>query len=209
MRLLHRAIALLDRPDATPQERLLRGRATVTLAYPTFERHGLGRALAVLDAAEGLVEGPEGAPVRALASVQRAGFLGRSGDWAAAVEILMAAERDTASLTARERSSVLLNRGLARMYRHDLPGSQHDLDASLTLSSAHGFDDLAFKARHNLGCLEFLRGDLPAALRLMAEADAAVVAVSRATAKLDYARVLLEAGLLDRAAVLLDEALAM
>ncbi|HEV7146255.1 MAG TPA: CHAT domain-containing protein [Pedococcus sp.] len=207
MRLLHRAIALLDRPDATLQERVMRGRATVTLAYPTFERHGLGRALAVLDAAEGLVQGPDGAPVRALASVQRAGFLGRSGDWAAAVEILLAAERDTDALTARERGAVLLNRGLARLYRHDLTGSQHDLEASLALSAAHSFEDLAFKAQHNLGCLEFLRGDLPAALRLMAEADAATVAVSRATAKLDYARVLLEAGLLDRAAALLDEAL--
>lgn len=188
---------------------MLRGRATVTLAYPTFERHGLAPALALLDEAEQVAPGAAGAPVRALASVQRAGFLGRSGDWAAAVRILLAADRDAESLSPRERCSLLLNRGLARMYLHELRESRRDLEASHALALEHGHGDLAFKAQHNLGCLEFLRGDLPTALRLMGAADEMDVDVSRATAKLDFARVLLEAGLLDRAATLLDEASAI
>jgi hypothetical protein len=204
---LRRAIRLVAQPDASPEERILHGRATVTLAYPTFERHGLAPALALLDEAEHLVEGAPGAPVRALASVQRAGFLGRSGDWASAVTILVDAERDAESLTPRERCALLLNRGMARLYLHDLRGCRQDLEASLAVATTQGFDDLAFKARHNLGCLEFLRGDLPTALRRMGEADGMDVEVARATAKLDFARVLLEAGLLDRAAILLDEAL--
>ena len=179
----------------------------MTLAYPTFERHGLEPALALLDEATLLVEGEAGAPVRALASVQRAGFLGRSGDWASAVTLLLDAERDAESLTPRERCSLLLNRGLARLYLHDLRGCGQDLGASLAVATTHGFDDLAFKARHNLGCLEFVRGDLPTAMRRMGEADGMDVEVARATAKLDFARVLLEAGLLDRAAILLGEAL--
>ncbi len=186
---------------------MVQGRATVTLAYPIFERHGLAPALALLDDAGRLVEGAAGAPVRLLASIQKAGFLGRGGDWAGAVDALVAAERDREALTPREECSLLLNRGLARTYLHDLPASDADLRRSLALAVVHGFADLEFKARHNVGCLEFVRGDLPAALRLMGEADEMAVDVARATAKLDYARVLLEAGLLDRADDLLREAL--
>ena len=54
-------------------------------------------------------------------------------------------------------------------------------------------------ARHNLGYLEFLAGNLPLALQLMDEAAAIPTVASLAIAALDKARVLLEAGLSDAA----------
>ena len=61
-----------------------------------------------------------------------------------------------------------------------------------------------FKAHHNLGYAEFLAGDIPAALRAFALADALETDVSRSVWFLDRARVLMEAGLLEEA----DQALA-
>lgn len=56
--------------------------------------------------------------------------------------------------------------------------------------------DEVFKAAHNLGYAEFLGGDLPSALRLMAAADDPKITVSRGVALLDRARVLAAAGML-------------
>ncbi len=50
-------------------------------------------------------------------------------------------------------------------------------------------------ALHNRGYVEFLRGDLPAALRLMDEADRLEAPVDKGIAHLDRGRVLIEAGL--------------
>src|SRR5690606_38092189 len=66
-----------------------------------------------------------------------------------------------------------------------------------------------FKARHNHGYTRFLVGDVPGALRAMGEADRMDVEVARATAKRDYARVLLHSGLTDEAATLLEDAVAI
>ncbi len=63
----------------------------------------------------------------------------------------------------------------------------------------HGFRPQEFKARHNLGCVAYLSGDIPGALRLMAEAAAMDSGVGMARAHLDHAKVLLDAGLVDEA----------
>lgn len=54
--------------------------------------------------------------------------------------------------------------------------------------------------------VEYLRGDLPAALRLMEEAEDQSAALDLGGSRLDHARVLLEAGLVDDAATLLGRA---
>ena len=58
----------------------------------------------------------------------------------------------------------------------------------------------------NLGCAEFVRGDLPTALRLMDQAAALDVPANRGITEVDRARVLVEAGLLHSARVALREA---
>lgn len=205
--LLRRAIRVLSHPGATLEERQLRGAAVVALSSPVFERHGLGPALEVLGEADALLDGPEGEGVRTLSAVQRAGFLARGGEWRVAVELLATIGRHNPWLTRRQLVSVHLNRATARQYLGDHRASIADLRTAIELAVAADCPDLEFKARHNLGYSHFLTGDVPTALRTMAEADRMAVDVARATAKRDYARVLLESGLADEAAPLLHEAL--
>ena len=71
----------------------------------------------------------------------------------------------------------------------------------------HGLTEQEFKARHNLGCLEYYAGRLPEAIELMREADEMTVPVGRVRAQHDLALVLLEVGLLDQARETLTRAL--
>jgi tetratricopeptide (TPR) repeat protein len=207
--LLRRAIRALSRPGADLEDQLLRGSATITLASPVFERHGLEPALALLDEADALVPGQEGDGVRALGLVQRAGLLARCGQWQVAVDLLSRIGPDNRWLTPRQLASVHLNRATARQYLGDHARCVSDLQAALDLAASAHAPDLSFKARHNLGYTHFLVGDVPGALRAMGEADRMDVEVARATAKRDYARVLLHSGLTDEAATLLDDAVAI
>ena len=79
--------------------------------------------------------------------------------------------------------------------------------AALEVSVEHGLVEQEFKARHNLGCLEYYAGRLPEAIRLMREADEMDVPVGRVRAQHDLALVLLEVGLLDQARETLTRAL--
>lgn len=205
--MLRRAIRTLSQPGASLDDLRLRGAAIVALASPIFERRGLDPALAVLDEADDLVRGPAGDGVRALSSIQRAGFLARGGEWRIAVELLSTISPTNPWLSKRQLVSVHLNRATARQYLGDLSRCLADLHTALDLAAAADCPDLEFKARHNLGYTRFLTGDVPGALRAMGEADRMDVDVARATAKRDYARVLLESGLTDEAAPLLHDAL--
>ncbi len=208
-RLLRRAIRALARAADAPSELELHGAALIALASPVFERRGLDPALELLADADALLPGPDGDRVRELSRVQRAGFLARGGDWRVAVELLDPIRPDSPWLTRRQLVSVHLNRASALQYLGDLPRSLADLQTALDLAVDGGAPDLEFKARHNLGWARFLSGDVPQALRAMAAADAMAVDVVRATAKRDYAHVLLQSGLLDEAAALLLEARAI
>ncbi|WP_420113226.1 CHAT domain-containing protein [Pseudactinotalea sp.] len=204
--LLRRAIRRLSRPDAPLADLLMRGSATITLASPVFERHGLEPALTLLDEADRLVPGREGDGVRTLGLVQRAGLLARCGQWQVAVDLLTRIGTTDSWLTPRQLAAVHLNRATARQYLGDHTLCDADLQTALSLASTAAAPDLEFKARHNLGYTRFLVGDVPGALRAMGEADAMDVDVVRATAKRDYAHVLLNTGLTDEAAPLLQEA---
>lgn len=204
--LLRRVIRTLSRPDAPLADLLMRGSATITLASPVFERHGLGPALALLDEADALVPGREGDGVRTLGLVQRAGLLARCGQWRVAVDLLARIGTTDEWLTPRQLAAVHLNRATARQYLGDHERCDSDLRKALDLAATAASPDLEFKARHNLGYTRFLVGDVPGALRAMGEADAMEVEVVRATAKRDYAHVLLNSGLTDEAAPLLQEA---
>lgn len=205
--MLRRAIRRLSRPDASLEDRLLRTSATITLASSVFERHGIDPAMTLLDEADALVPGREGEGVRTLALVQRAGLLARCGEWDVAVDLLARVTADNRWLTPRQLASVHLNRATARQYLGDHARCERDLRTTLDLATAAGAPDIEFKARHNLGYTQFLTGDVPGALRAMGEADRMDVEVVRATAKRDFARVLINSGLTDEAAPLLQEAL--
>ncbi|MGG5259247.1 CHAT domain-containing protein [Phycicoccus avicenniae] len=208
-RLLRRAVDLLDGTPGVAADRM-RARAMVTLAVPIFERQGLAAALGMLGTAEKVAgSGPAGDSLRALAAIQRAGFLARSGRWADAVAALEGVRDDGDLVGHRELAVALLNRGLARQYLGQFRQSAADLDRASAVAEAGGDTDVRAMAVHDLGCLALLRGEVPEALRLLAEAHRIDPEMSVATTMLDQARAHIEAGLVEEAGVLLGDALAV
>jgi tetratricopeptide (TPR) repeat protein len=106
---------------------------------------------------------------------------------------------DPSLLSGAEIATTLLNRGLAHAYLLQFGPGRRALRRALEVATTEELAIHRFKATHNLGCLEYVAGNIPEALRLMREADTMPVDVDRARARLDRARVLADAGLLDQA----------
>ena len=130
----------------------------------------------------------------------------RRGAYHEALEHFQAAERHVADASVNDALILYLNRGNLRLQRLELAAARRDLNRCVALAAAVGGEasdsrvkSSEFMARHNLGYLEFLAGNLPLALQLMDEAAAIPTVASLAIAELDKARVLLEAGLSDAA----------
>jgi tetratricopeptide (TPR) repeat protein len=132
----------------------------------------------------------------------------RSGQSDEALIHFAAAEALAAEATDLDVCKMFVNRGTLHLERLELDSARRDLE--LCLSRAEGDPNLvtlAMMARHNLGYLEFLAGNLPAALRAMSEAADLGGDASPAVALLDRARVLITAGLIDAADRTLKEAI--
>jgi len=131
----------------------------------------------------------------------------RSGMVEEALTHFAAAEAFADDATNFDVCKMLVNRGTLHMERLELDSARRDLE--LCLKRAEGnpeFVTLAMMARHNLGYVEFLAGNLPAALRLMSEAADLGGEASPAVSLLDRSRVLIAAGLIDAADRTLTEA---
>ena len=139
---------------------------------------------------------------------QRAMALGRSGRMTAARTELDRAVRLLDRLSPRDQWVVTINRGMVRSHLFDLAGARRDFARARDVAHDAAMADQEFMATHNLGYAEYLAGDMPSALRLMAEAERLTSDVW-APARLDRGRVLLEAGLASEAEAVLTGALAV
>lgn len=131
----------------------------------------------------------------------------RSGLVEEALTHFAAAEAFSDDATDLDVCKMLVNRGTLHLERLELASARRDLE--LCQSRAAGDPSLvtlAAMARHNLGYLEFLAGNLPAALRAMNEAAELGGQASPAVALLDRAQVLIAAGLIDAADATLTDA---
>lgn len=138
----------------------------------------------------------------------------REGDPDAALEAFERAEPWLDHCPVEDRARLLLNRGTTHLDIGSLSAADADLDRAEHEALEAGLVELALKARHNRGYVAFLRGDLPTSLDQLAspavdpDADQAVRAIlADPLARMDRARVLLEAGLVDDADDLLAGAL--
>lgn len=145
--------------------------------------------------------------LQALSHVQEAVVHVACSEWRPALHALELVGPGFALLTPREQTAALLNGGLAHLSLLELEPARGELRDALQLAVEHHSPEQEFKARHNLGCLEFYAGRLPEAIALMREADEMDVPVDRARAKHDLALVLLEAGLVNQARQSLTAAL--
>ncbi|ROS76768.1 CHAT domain-containing protein [Cellulomonas sp. PhB143] len=199
-------VASAGATDAAEAQRL-RVRILLGVAYVRYELGGgLAGALEVLDQAR--VAARDDARLR-MATLAQEGLLRlRAGDVGAAIAAFDEAVPDAAEVT-RDAAVILLNRGVLRMETGDLARAEADLRGCADRAERIDERIVRSKALHNLGFLEYLRGELPSALRSMDEAAQVVTERPDAVAQLDRARVLYEAGLLTEAVDRLDDAAAI
>ena len=198
LRHLGRALAVLD-GQSTPEAERLRGRVLVTAALAESERGEVATGLALLERAEPLLPRAE----RGTLHGQRGILLRRTGHDDLALEAYDRALQLLDPTTQPEEvARVHLNRAVLHMAGAHPAAARADLGACLDLAHDHGLNRLAAKARHNLGILDHLAGDLPAALgtfREVAEAYEVEAPGMLPVLALDRARVLLSAGLVTEA----------
>jgi tetratricopeptide (TPR) repeat protein len=223
--LLHTALRTLEGLDdlGTPVDAevtALRIRVLVNLSYAEAEAGSLDAGLARLDSAyRGLSELP-GGPVRdeldALVLSDRGFLLIRAGQIDDGLQVLdVAAERLEAGLAfgtgdPNLLATVYLNRSLAHIDLVQTSAAVSELNRCIELSDEHGLHPIGIKARHNLGYVAYMTGDMPAALGHYAAAERsyrAEVPGMLPVLQLDLGRALLAAGLVEDAARHLDEAL--
>ena len=176
--------------------RTLRGRIRVSLAFAEAERGDVELGLRLLADAEpdlprselGLLQGQRGILLRRS---------GRDREAAAAYGRALASfDPDSQPL---QHARVRLNRSMMHLAAVRLEAARADLDRCLAISASHDLPLMAAKARHNLGLLDVVAGDLPSALT--AFRVAATEYGERAPGmlpqlSLDRARALVAAGLL-------------
>jgi tetratricopeptide (TPR) repeat protein len=213
--LLRDALRLLDTaaPDSA-QAAVLRVRALVSLGYAQAESGSHAGGLARLDEAAGhlaaLPDGPRRAELDGLVLCNRGLLMHRAGKivdgidlFDAAVERLTEATGDPVVL-----ASAYLNRGHAYIDLAHATRAARDFETCIEVCAEHGIGWLAAKARHNLGYVAYMTGDLPTALRHFAEAETSYRVDTPGllpALRLDQSRALLSAGLATDAAAHLDD----
>jgi len=196
IRLFRRALSLPAMgEEAGSQAQLLAVRIWASLAMSESELNGADRGLAALAEAERRVELAQHPDLSALLHLQYGYIRVRAGHFDTGLRHLDAAVDLIEHAEPAHASNILLNRGSLQLYRGQLVAARQDLTRSAELAASHGLRVEEFKARHNLGYLEFLAGNLALALKTMDDVLAIDADVSLGVALLDRARVLLEAGL--------------
>ncbi len=208
---VRRAVALgraaLAALDAAPDP-ALRARILVSMSYPLAELGEVDAAFALLDEAA-----VTHAPATPYAQASRGMLLirtGRPDEGIVHLDAAVSAMRGPAAVVEpRDLGVALLNRGLLQITAGRLPAAESDTrEAHRLLAAAGDAERLALMARHNIGFIEFLRGDLPGAINIMAApVDGSAIAPVGVPA-LDRARVLLAAGLVGEAREFAEVALA-
>ena len=192
---LLRAAAEVLAGGASPNG-LTRERVLLSLSYVRAELGNVSEGLAIL--AE--LEATPGTGLEGHIAGQRGIILMRAGQPGAAMEAIDTAVR-LLPRQSPEYAQMLMNRAMAREPRGEFEAARRDLSECLELFVRYGLDYLAGQARHNFGVISYLSGDLPRALRELDSADEHLRRWPDLTYvfRVDRARVLSTAGLLDEA----------
>ncbi|MEO7269324.1 MAG: CHAT domain-containing protein [Knoellia sp.] len=211
---LVRALTELDDDRQAPVNQIgdeeamrLRARILITRAMSRAAIEGPDSALEVLDEVRHIAH-RHGIPMLAVQAHLQAGAIhAMCANWSEALESMAHVAPFFEELAPRELVSAFLVRGFSAMSLSDLDSGRTDLERALDLAVEHDLPVQEFKARHNLGCLAYIAGDIPGALRLLGDAAAMDVGITSARGQLDHAKVLLDAGLVDEAERVLERGL--
>lgn len=194
-----RALKTLDGSPATQDCRRLRVRVMLGLALVCADLDNVAAGLRALEQAREVARTCDDETLTTVVESQHGLLLIRAGLPSEALLHLNLAVKTMDDLDVVNRTSVLLNRGLTLLDLNEVALATADFHRCLALPGVEEHPELLFKARCNLGWAEFLAGDLPAALRAMADAAEMAVDVERGILTMDRARVLTEAGLVREA----------
>jgi tetratricopeptide (TPR) repeat protein len=183
----------------------LHARIHVTLALNQAELFGADAGAESLAEALRIAQENVHREIELLVHIQQGLIAMRSGDLARAISRLDDAVALLDFGSAFERASALINRGALHLYLGNLAKARTDLDRAVSSAEEAGLPLEVYKAKHNLGYLEFLAGNIPQSIRLLDEA-ARETPHAFGAAQLDRARVLVEAGLIREATLALDDA---
>jgi tetratricopeptide (TPR) repeat protein len=198
-----------DARDAPREERLrTRCNTLITLALTEFMLSGIDAARARLEEAEAVVDELGDDRLHARIAYQRANIHGRAGDLATAWQALGEALRGLDAFTSRELASVHLSRGMLAFELLRPHDALESFGEAARLAHETRSVQQEFMALHNLGYAAYQLGDLPRSLAEMAAASELDADIFDATARLDRAQVMLEAGLVMEAVESLGAGLA-
>ncbi len=204
---IHRALALLQEyasgqelapATAVSHAESLRARLLITLAWAEFDMQGMARGEPTVRRALEVAVASGDLGAVALAHHQHGLLLARSGSLDEAMPELDEAVSLIGHLPDEERPAFYLNRGNVRLMRGLIRAAREDFGRCTVLAKAQGMTRLESKALANLGYVQYVSGNLAAALDVLTQAHALDVDVSQG-GLLDRARILMEAGLLDEA----------
>lgn len=204
---IHRALALLQEyasvHDVAQQEAVshtesLRARLLIALAWAEFDMQGMARGEPTVRRALEVAVASGDLGAVALAHHQHGLLLARSGSLDEAMPELDEAVALIGHVPDEERPPFYLNRGNVRLMRGLIRPAREDFGRCRVLAKAQGMTRLESKALANLGYVQYVSGNLAAALDVLTTAQTLDVDVSQG-GLLDRARILMEAGLLDEA----------
>jgi len=197
LRLFRRALGRLDADPAVggADHDVLRARLLISAAMSESELNGLDAGLRALEEVRAYVERTSDQIVAVHLYLQLGFMRVRGGHFVDGLAALDTAANLISHADPAAASNILLNRGTLYLFRGDLELARQDLTSAAAYAREHGLLVEECKARHNLGYVEFLAGNLALALQTMDEAARLGADVSQAVILLDRSRVLIEAGL--------------
>ena len=200
-RILRRSLAQLafDSVLDSRAGQVLAGRIWLSLALAETEWHGPEAGLAAMVQAQHFAASADDAALRVLVHAQLGAIQLRLGALQESLSELDQAVALLDDAAPVDRCNMLLSRGYVHLYLGNLNQSRSDLALAAELAHKSGLLLEDFKARHNLGYVEFLAGELPKSLQIMDEAAQLGADLPRGIPLLDRARVLVEAGLISEA----------
>ncbi len=194
-RALARAKRLLPAEPDDPEDAETLARVLITAAHVDYELRGLHVAEGRLATVAELLDRHGLRQARVPLHNQRGVIALRSGRPADAVKAFDDAGPFLGDAPVNERCYLLLNRAVANMELGRFRAARGDLESCAASAQAASLTVVEAMAVHNLGYVDALIGDLPAALRSMAEARRIHPALSPGVVLQAEAEVLIEAGL--------------
>lgn len=192
--------------DARPEVLEQQARVLLGLSSSRLDIDGrIEDAMLLLADAEDAAERATATHLVAAIRGQRGLLLLRLGETEQALRALDQAAEVFEEAKPYDQMRILLNRGVLHLEVGALHSAYHDLAQCVEIAETVGDADLTFKARHNLGYVDFLAGNLPRALAAMAQAARDKPGDPHPIALLDRARVLREGGLVRDADTVLAE----